>query len=81
MTDEEKKSYFHVEFEHVGSASFTVDLQNITPMQMLAMSAWMEFEAKHQLSMEKASQFQQRLQQEQMQSIAIPGQDDLGKLQ
>jgi hypothetical protein len=78
---EENKSYFYIEFEGEGSARFTADLQNITPMQMLALAAWMEFEAKHQLSMEKAAQFQQRLQQEQMQGIAIPGKDDLRKLQ
>jgi hypothetical protein len=78
---DEKRSYFHIEFEGEGSARFTADLQNITPMQMLALAAWMEFEAKHQLSMEKAAQFQQRLQQEQMQGIAIPGKDDLRKLQ
>lgn len=77
MSDEEKKkSYFYIEFEDVGSAKFEVKLENITPIQMLAMAEWMRFEAEYQLQMEKAVQLQQKMQDAQMKKLFVPGQED-----
>jgi len=80
MTDEER-CFLLIEFEEEGSAKFNVTLEKISPIQMLGIAQWMEFEAKHQLSMEKAALFQQRLQQEQLEHIAVPGKEEWKNLQ
>lgn len=75
MNDEinEKKSFIYVEFANVGSADPTTwQFENISPMQLLAMSQFLEFEGKSTLAVQREAQIRAQLEREQMQKIAVP---------
>jgi hypothetical protein len=76
MTDEntnEEKSFVYIEFEGIGSAEITnYNLQNVSPLQLLAMASYMEFEGKAALSVQRAAQVQANLERQQLQRIAVP---------
>jgi hypothetical protein len=62
----EEKSFVYIEFEGIGSAEITnYNLQNVSPLQLLAMASYMEFEGKAALSVAN-------LERQQLQRIAVP---------
>lgn len=69
---EANKPKLLIEFEEPHSIQFTVNSQGVTPLQMLALAAWMEFEAKSQMQMMKAQQYEMMQQQAQRNKIEIP---------
>lgn len=71
MTDENaelKPSRMAIIFREVGSAIFEVKAEGVTPVQMLALAKWLEWEATTNLNMMKA----EYLQQAEMNKIAVP---------
>ena len=72
MTDEEK-SFVHIEFESMGSAEITgYQMENVSPLQILALSAFLEFEGKSVLSVQRQAQIQAQFERQQKQKIAVP---------
>lgn len=48
---DENTSVIHIEFEHIGSVNFTrYILNNVSPMQVLAVASYLELSAKFQLN-------------------------------
>lgn len=76
MTDEntnEEKSFIYIEFEDVGSVEITnYKLENVSPLQLLAVSAFLEFEGKATLSVQRAAQMQAQLERQKQQQIVVP---------
>jgi len=76
MTDEntnEEKSFIYIEFEDIGSAEITnYKLENVSPLQLLTLSSFLEFEGKAALSVQRAAQMQAQIERQQMQKIAVP---------
>ena len=76
MTDEntnEEKSFVYIEFDSIGSAEITsYRIENVSPLQLLAMAHFMEFEGKGALATQRAAQIQAQLEHQQMQKIAVP---------
>jgi hypothetical protein len=74
MTDEnEDKSRIYIEFEDIGSVEvklYTVD--NVTPMQLLALAHFFEFEGKNSLAVQRAAQMQAEVQRQQRDQIIVP---------
>lgn len=66
---DEPVSRLTIVFEGVGSAHFTMHVENITPLQLLALSAFLEVEAKQHLLAQKAQQQQQLAEQK---KIIVP---------
>ncbi len=72
MTDEEK-SFIHIEFESIGSAEITgYQMENVSPLQILALSAFLEFEGKSALSVQRQAQLQAQMARQEQQRIAVP---------
>ena len=67
MTEE---SFVVIKFEHLGSAVLDVAFSNVTPLQVLAASAYLELRAKNEL----IQQENKRMAREAEQSIARPNQ-------
>ena len=78
MTDEnksmdEEKSFLYIEFEDMGSVEIIkYDHKNLTPLQLLAMASFFEFEGKSGLATQRAAQVQAQLERQQQQKIAVP---------
>jgi hypothetical protein len=76
MTDEntnEEKSFVYVEFEEIGSAEVTSwNFNNVSPLQLLALSSLLEFEGKSALAIQRSAQVQAQREREQMTQIAVP---------
>lgn len=69
----EEKSFVYIEFEDIGSAEITnYKFENISPLQLLAMAHFMEFEGKGALATQRAAQMQAQIEREQRQRIAVP---------
>jgi hypothetical protein len=83
MNDEiEGKSRIYIEFDGVGSATITkYTPENVTPMQLLALAQFLDFEGKASLSMQRAAQMQQQIEMEKKNRISVPepGQVIIGK--
>lgn len=82
MTDQpipdEDRSIFFVEFLDAGSVTFKgIDAINVSPMQLLALSGWLEFRAKSVLAQE---QFLAEQQKEEQPKIEIAKMDRKIKL-
>jgi len=65
---EEKRSFVLVEFTELGSVFFNIVLDNVTPLQVLAMSQYLEVRAKNELIMQENA----RLDQQKEMQIAVP---------
>jgi hypothetical protein len=68
MDEEKSKNYIYVEFEDEHSAIFNIRFENVVPGQMLAVAAYLDFEGKNQLALQKAAQMQAEMQNK----IAVP---------
>ena len=68
MTDEEVKSWFHVNFESSGSTKMDISMNEVTPLQLLALAGYLEYKGKNELQRMEMEAIQQAMQQE----IAIP---------
>ena len=85
MSDENKlegKSSIYIEFESIGSATITkYTPENVTPLQLLALSQFLDFEGKSSLSVQRAAQIQHQSRMEQNKKISVPepGQVLIGK--
>ena len=85
MSDEnkvEEKSSIYIEFDGINSVSIIkYDPENITPLQLLALAQFLDFEGKGSLSVQRAAQMQQQLEAQQNKKIAVPepGQVLIGK--
>jgi len=65
----QKPSYIHIEFDQYGSTNFTaLDISNVHPLQLLAVSSYLEFEAKYQLNYAKTV----ALQKEENRKLTVP---------
>ncbi len=72
MTDEEKSSIY-IEFKDIGSVEIVgYQANSVTPLQLLAISAFLEFEGKSTLSVQRQAQLQAQMVREQKQKIAVP---------
>lgn len=72
MTDEEKSSLY-IEFKDIGSVEIVgYQANSVTPLQLLAMSAFLEFEGKSALSVQRQAQFRAQMEREQKQKIVVP---------
>lgn len=68
MSEQKPKSFIIIEFEDVGSTNFHMQMDGITPLQMLAMASYLELKGKNALiQMEN-----QRAEEEAQKSIARP---------
>ena len=76
MTDEnelEGKSSIYIEFDGVNSVSIIkYDPENVTPLQLLALAQFLDFEGKASLSVQRATQMQHQMQAVQNKKIAVP---------
>ncbi len=76
MIDEntnEEKSFLYIEFEDMGSVEIKkYDHKNLTPLQLLAMASFFEFEGKSGLATQRAAQVQVQMTRQQQQKIAVP---------
>ena len=76
MSDEntnEEKSFLYIEFEDMGSVEIRkYDHKNLTPLQLLAMASFFEFEGKSGLATQRAAQVEVQLKLQQQQKIAVP---------
>lgn len=69
----EERSFLFIEFADIGSAEIkNYEANNVTALQLLTMSQFLEFEGKGALAMQRQAQIQAQLQKEQMQKIAVP---------
>ena len=75
--NDENRSYVLIEFEDIGSVKFDAKLHNVIPLQLLALSQYLEFEGKNNLAMQRAAQMQYEMQKQQAQKIAVPGKPSL----
>lgn len=64
------QSYILLQFIAPGSVVFQSKFENITPMQMLAVAHFLEFEGKSALQEQK---MQERQKEHEMPKIALPG--------
>ena len=72
MTDEEKSSIY-IEFKDIGSVEIVgYQANSVTPLQLLAISAFLEFEGKSTLSVQRQAQLQAQMARQQQQKIAVP---------
>ena len=58
-----------VVFENLGSAHFSVSAENVTPMQLLGLAAYLEFQGKQGLLEQKIAQ---RMESENRPKIVVP---------
>ncbi|KKN00950.1 hypothetical protein LCGC14_1132800 [marine sediment metagenome] len=76
MTDEntnEEKSSIYIEFKDIGSVEIVgYQMENVSPLQILALSAFLEFEGKSVLSVQRQAQVQAQFERQQKQKIAVP---------
>jgi len=70
MTQETDESFVLVKFSGVGSAVLDVAFNNVTPLQILAATAYLEVRAKNELVRQENA----RMAREAEQSIARPNQ-------
>jgi hypothetical protein len=70
-SDELLKSRIYIEFEGMGSATFSMKVENVVPMQLLALAQYFEFEGKLGLSMQRA----QMMEEQQRKHIQVPGKE------
>lgn len=69
MVDEnKKKSTIYIEFGDLNSVEFSMNLNNIAPMQMLALAQYLDWKAKSAL----AQQEYMEMQKQEATKIAIP---------
>ncbi len=85
MSDEnevEGKSSIYIEFDGISSVSITAyKPENVTPLQLLALAQFLDFEGKASLSVQRVAQMQHQMEAEQKNKIAVPeiGQVLVGK--
>jgi len=70
---DEKKSTIYIEFGGVNSIEFSMNLNNIAPMQMLALSQYLDWKAKTAL----AQQEYMEMQRKEANKIAVPTTPDI----
>lgn len=75
--DAEDRSFILIEFEEFGSVLSNMQLQNVTPLQLLAAASYLEFEGKNNLAVQKAAQMQYEMQKRQSQQLIIPGSEGI----
>lgn len=68
QTPPEIKSYILIRFSDVGSVQFSLDLEGVTPLQMLAIASFLELRGKNELIRLE----NQRVEEEAQKSIARP---------
>jgi len=72
MTDQqqvpEDRSYVLIQFGGVGSVALTVQTNNVTPMQLLALAGYLEVMAKNQILRVE----NERIDREQSQALHVP---------
>lgn len=66
--EEQAKSFVMAQFEGVGSAVFSMNMENTTPGQLMALSAYLEVYAKTFYS----GSVQRSLEQKQKQELSVP---------
>lgn len=57
--NEQPKSYLRLDFQAPGSAEFAMNMENVTPAQMLAAAAWLDWYARKAFDASAARQAQQ----------------------
>lgn len=73
MSDEKKdRSYILIEFDEEHSAIFHAKFENVVPGQLLAVGAFLDFEGKNQLAIQKSAQMQAELMKQQREKIVVP---------
>jgi hypothetical protein len=71
--DEKERSSISVEFEEIGSVNIIrYEAMNITPMQLLAMAHFLEFEGKNSLAVQRQAQMQEEMRRQQREQIIVP---------
>lgn len=70
MNDKQQDSFILVKFEGVGSVVLQAAFENVTPLQILAASQYIELKAKNELIVQENA----RMQREAEQNIARPQQ-------
>lgn len=65
---EEKKSFVHAQFTEFGSVFFNLMVDNVTPLQMIALAEYLSIRGKNELIMQENARHEQ---QKEMQ-IAVP---------
>ena len=72
MDKEKDKSYILIEFDEEHSAIFHAKFENVVPGQLLAVGAFLDFEGKNQLAIQKAAQMQAEMMKQQREQIVVP---------
>jgi len=66
--NEEKKSFIAITFTEPGSTLFNIMIEGVTPLQLLALTAYLEVRAKNELIVQENT----RLEQQKEMQIAVP---------
>lgn len=72
ILNEELESYLKLSFTKLGSVEFGLEVQNVSPMQLLAASKYLEIMGTQQLLQMQAEAQQRVLQQQARSRIARP---------
>ena len=71
--ENKEKSFMVVNFEGNGSALFSVDFNNVTPTQILAVASWLEWTAKSHLQIERMKMYDEQINKDGKNKILVPG--------
>lgn len=75
--EEKTESYLVIKFDSPGSAIFSLESDNVSPVQMLALSQYLEWFGKVQLQSQYLESVQRKMEKQSREGIAIPGQHKL----
>lgn len=76
MTDEHQQpeSYLAIVFAGINSVAFSLQVNNVSPLQMLAVAAYLETKAKSSLLLEEQRRAEQEAQKQIVKpSLVLPG--------
>lgn len=68
MSDEPQKSYVMVQFAEIGSVIFKVNIEGVTPLQLIAIAEYLSLKGKNDL----VRQENERVEHEQQMKLLVP---------
>jgi len=74
---EETKSRLVVNFESVGSATFQIGFENVTPTQILALASYLELKAKNEIVQMENQTYEKQRQYDETHKLIVPETPDI----
>ena len=73
MNEEKERSYILVEFQDLGSTEIIqYKHENISPLQLLTLGVFLDFEGKNALAVQRSAQIQAEMKKQQREQIVVP---------